>query len=123
MLQINRFKHLFDSSQSISRTLREKFAAVTELFSGDQQSRNLRLAFTSLVYPLLMHKGKISDSGKTVYRRLLEEYFNLQTAEAHMAELAGIDPASMNEAAQIIRNISPEKALQTAEPALPSTYR
>ena len=114
MLQINRLKHLFDSSQSISRTLREKFAAVTEIFSGDQQ-RNSRLAFTSLVYPLLVHDGKVSTAGKAVYRRLLEEYFDLPTADVHLSELAGIDPVSVDEAARILKSSSAEKALQTAE--------
>ena len=75
--------------------MREKFAIVTDLLLGSQSSdevRSFRLAFQSLVYPLLLKNGRISADGKSVYRRLLEEQFDLKIAETHLMELAEMTP-------------------------------
>lgn len=118
MLHLERVKQFFGFRQNPSRNLRERFAAITELIFGNQEHgkvERFRQAFRSLVYPLLVKNGRIDENGKGVYRRLLEEYFNLQIAETHIAELTGLTPLDKDSAVKTVLETAPDKAIRTAE--------
>ena len=118
MLHLERLKQVLGFRQNPSRNLREKFAAITELVFGGQSHEKtgvFRMAFLSLVHPLLVKNGQVDENAKGIYRRLLEEYFNFQIAETHIAELTGISPLDKDTAVKNILETAPDKAVRTAE--------
>ncbi len=118
MLHLERLKQFFGFRQNPSRNLKERFGAITELIFGSQtheKAGRFRQAFQSLVHPLLVKNGRIDEAGKEIYRRLLEEYFNLRIAETHLAELTAIAPMNKDSAVRTVLETAPDKAIRTAE--------
>ena len=117
-MQFDRIRQFFGTPIVISGTLRDKFSSVTELVFGNLKSteaKKFRMAFQSLIHPMLLEDGQISEKNKTVYRQLLDESFDARTARAYFDELTGITPLSTAAAAEIINAAAPGKSLQTAE--------
>jgi len=113
---MDRLKRIWEPDNSASRTLKEKFAAITNLVIGEKdEAKRFRAGFVALVCPLLSKNGKINEHSKAVYRRLLEEYFNIQIAESHLAEFSTLELPDVETAAKLICDSFPDKALRTAE--------
>ena len=112
----DKFKRYWGSDSGVNRALREKFATITTLVIGENdEEKRFRSGFVALVFPLLSPNGKINENSKAVYRRLLEEYFNIQIAESHLAEFSDMELPDVETAARLIRDSFPDKALRTAE--------
>ena len=118
MIHFERLKNILGLRNQTNRILKEKFAAITSLVFdsiSDEKTRRYRLAFQSLVYPLMVSNGRLVDSSKEVYRKLLGDFFDLQVADSHIAELPDIELMPVNEAAAILHQASPEKSVRIAE--------
>ena len=118
MFHIERFKNFFGFRNIASRNLKETFSAITELLLDNREEENTKIqreAFLSLVYPLLIQDGHISEERRTVFRNLLEEHFDRQTVEDHLNTLSTMPPGDTGDAAAFILHSSPEKAMQTAK--------
>ena len=120
MTALERLKQFwgFRHNINISRNLRETFSTVTGMVFGSQHEENAghyRLAFQSLVRPFMVKNGKIDESCKGVYRKLLAEYFDLQTADTHVAEIIDIEPVSTEEACSVLRDAAGNKSVRIAE--------
>ena len=115
----DRVKQLFSFTRSTaSGIFRNNLAFVSEWFSGiaDGDKRHqARRAFQSLVLPMLLRGGVISESRRTVYRRLLEEQLDRADAEHHLAELDSLSPLTEAEAIRALLEISPEQLRHSAE--------
>lgn len=113
-----RFKQLFSFTRTASAILRDNLHSAGELFlsvkNGDQQQRG-RQAFQSLVLPMLTRNGRLSESRKEVYRRLLEEQLDRSDAEHHLAELKNLSQLPEADAIQVLRETSPEKLRKSSE--------
>ncbi len=118
MITFERLKNILGLRNQTNRILKEKFAAITTLVFdsiSDEKTRRYRLAFQSLVYPLMVSDGKLIEKSKEVYRKLLGEFFELQVADSHIAELPDIRLMPANEAAELLRKASQEKSVRIAE--------
>lgn len=118
MFHLERLKQFFGLRKSVSWNLKETFSAVTELFFDSAQEEQIKVyqrAFLSLAYPLLTRDGRLNNDCKTVFRSLLEEYFNQQTAENHLATLNNMEVLDADSAAAVLLRAEPEKAVKTAE--------
>ncbi|MBE6376533.1 MAG: AI-2E family transporter [Lentisphaerae bacterium] len=118
MALTERIKQLIGIRGDQNRILKEKFSVFSDVIFGNHNSeavKRFRLAFRSLVLPLLMENGSVSDDAKNTYRELLEEFFNIRLTENKLTELTGITPLNTGEAAKIIRESSPDQAEKTVE--------
>ncbi len=118
MFHIERFKNFFGFRNIANRNLKETFSAITELLLNNREEAGLKIhreAFLSLVYPLLVQDGNIPEDRKTVFRNLLEEHFDRQTVEDYLNTLSTMTPGNTGDAAAVILQISPEKAVKTAQ--------
>lgn len=120
MTTLERLKQFwgFRHNINISRNLREKFLTVTEMVFGGQHNGDAgqyRLAFQSLVRPFMIKDGRIDETAKGVYRKLLAEYFDHQTAGSHAAEIMDIEPMALSDACTVLRTAAGSKAVRIAE--------
>ncbi|MBR7131684.1 MAG: AI-2E family transporter [Lentisphaeria bacterium] len=118
MISLERIKQFLDLRQSdFNLKLKEKFSAATQLLLGtmEDEAGYFRLAFQSLVHPLLLNNNRLSEKSKMVYRHLLEDFFNIQVAEKHLAELPALLPLPEDEAVAVIRSAENNDPLRTAE--------
>ena len=118
MFHIERFKNFFGFRNIANRNLKETFSAITELLLNTKEEANIKIhreAFLSLVYPLLVQDGHLSEERKTVFRNLLEEHFDRQTVEDHLNTLSTMTPGDTGDAAAVLLHASPEKAVKTAK--------
>lgn len=118
MINLERLKSILETRYQPNRYLKERFAAITSLVFNtlsDENAQRYRLAFQSLVHPLMVKNGTLIENNKEVYRRLITDFFDLQIADSHIAELPEIQVLPPEEAAEILRKASAERALRTAE--------
>jgi predicted PurR-regulated permease PerM len=113
-----RVKNFLGIPQKSPWNFREKFVGFYGLLSGLpglDNAKQFRLAFQSLVYPLLIENNSFRRNAEDIYRHLLEEFFSLKIAENNLSELINITPLPYDEAAAVIKKYTPEKAVLTAE--------
>ena len=118
MFEFKRLKQFLGFRFDIKRNLQEQFSELAGLLFSDREENAgeiFQQAFLSLVYPLLTRDGKLNEDCKTVFRSLLEEYFNQQTAEKHIAQLTKIELLTPDSAIEIIKKEMPDKNLRIAE--------
>lgn len=116
MTILDKLKRFWSTDNGANRSLKERFAAITELITSENDAeKRFRSGFVALVCPLLSKNGVVNEHSKNIYRRLLEEYFNIQITESHLAEFSNMELPDVATAAQLICNSFPAKALRTAE--------
>lgn len=116
MAILDKLKRFWSADNGANRSLKERFAAITELITGENDAeKRFRAGFIALVCPLLSKNGVVNEHSQNIYRRLLEEYFNIQITESHLAEFSNMELPDVETAAQLICNSFPDKALRTAE--------
>ena len=118
MALTERIKQLIGVRGDQNRILKEKFSVFSDVIFGNHNSetvKRFRLAFRSLVLPLLTENGSVSDDAKNTYRGLLEEFFNIRLTDNKLTELTETTPLNTRDAAKIIRESSPDQAEKTVE--------
>ena len=113
-----RVRRIFSFTRTATGIVRENFALIGEMFSGDadaERRQEVHTAFQSLVSPMLMRDGHLSESRKTVYRRLLEEQFDRAETEHCLRELERFTPLPESEAIRVLCAAGAPQARKIAE--------